>query len=74
MCYQCSRCNQCGKFSYRVAVLCKTCDEEIPAGCSKCPSCGSSALGNLYCGKLIYDPAAPVKKGHGASKKNDEQA
>lgn len=73
MCYQCSKCNHCGKFSYRAAVLCKTCDGEVPAGCFKCPSCGSSTLGNIYVEKMIYDPEAPVRSRASATRNSDDE-
>lgn|GEM_PF-3739946 len=61
MCYQCSKCNECGRFSYRAAILCKTCDTEVPAGTKRCPGCGASTLGNIYAGKLVRVDA-PVRK------------
>ena len=60
MCYQCSRCNRCGKFSYKAAILCRSCDAEVAPGESACLSCGAPTLGNIYVGKVVYDPNAPV--------------
>ena len=60
MCYQCSKCNRCGKFSYRGAILCNSCDAEVHPGEAACPACGASTLGNIHVGRVIYDPDAPV--------------
>jgi len=60
LCYQCSRCNRCGKFSYKAAILCRSCDAVVAPGESECPSCGAPTLGNIYVGKVVFDPNAPV--------------
>lgn len=61
MCYQCSKCNQCGRFSYRAVVLCKSCGSEIPPGAGTCPLCEAGTEGNLRPGKMAFDPHAPVR-------------
>lgn len=62
MCYQCSGCNRCGKLSYRVTLHCGNCGGVIKAGMEVCPACGIKTAGNVYAGKLKFDPEAYVRR------------
>ena len=46
-CYTCTHCNKCGMFSIKVAVVCKSCGAEVPAGAGACPACGGTSLARM---------------------------
>ena len=60
-CYRCTKCNQCGRYSYFMKLLCNTCEAEIPIGADVCPVCGESTIGNTHTGEVEFDAAMPVR-------------
>ena len=52
-CYICTRCNKCGMYSARAAVVCAECGFDLPIGQNKCPNCGSTSF------KGVERPSVP---------------
>ena len=65
MCYQCSKCNVCGRFSRHAVVLCNTCDAVVPNGADKCPNCGTPTTGNLHAKFITIDSAVETMQPKG---------
>ena len=51
-CYPCGHCNNCGIYSLKLEITCKTCGADVIAGETHCPSCGSAYANNTVRGKM----------------------